>query len=501
LFNASHIPQATFTSRTPKFRRLDFRDSANKSSQSVEPALGCRVPVDPELTPDHLRRRIAPISLREGNGRNTDGSNWVTAMVRCHLWPLTGALAILLTGMIFSFWWNPLTHQGSGWYTPSDIWDSYRAAQYVGWGFEGEIYKSQTYFDSFPGIAVLLAPIAKLAGTLHLSESFPLHILRPSTWLLLGPTSLISGGFLLFPLDLLARRLFIPKRGRVVLMWIEAALIWPTIVLWGHPEYAIALAFGIYGVVASYDGKWVRVGIFMGLALLFQPFTALIMPLAIIRLPARRWIATASIIVLPSLLLLVPPLVKEWHATTFTLLRQPNYPIGDHPTPWMSLAPVLQKSHRGFVQIAEMVTKSNGTRRLAEVKVEVLHGAVVAAGPGRLVALLVASIIGVYVAKTKPSLPQMLWWVAVTFALRCVFECVMNPYYLLPASAIVLVLASRLEKIPFMVTSCVVAICTLMSYQFMSPWPYYSSVTGSLLVALALTWPHDRLPSKIEVQI
>jgi cytochrome bd-type quinol oxidase subunit 1 len=81
------------------------------------------------------------------------------------------------------------------------------------------------------------------------------------------------------------------------------------------------------------------------------------------------------------------------------------------------------------------------------------------------------------------------------------FECVMNPYYLLPASAIILVLASRMEKIPLMVTAIVVAACTLLSYQFMSPWPYYASVTGTLLVAVALTRPRDRVASKVHVQV
>ena len=116
-------------------------------------------------------------------------------------------------------------------------------------------------------------------------------------------------------------------------------------------------------------------------------------------------------------------------------------------------------------------------------------------------ALLLACMIGVYVARTKPTLQTMLWWVAASFALRCVFECVMNPYYLLPASAIVLVLASRLEKIPFVVTSSVVAACAVLSYQFMNPWPYYISVIGALLVALALTRPHSHFGPAVDVQV
>jgi hypothetical protein len=403
--------------------------------------------------------------------------------------------------MMFSFWWNPLMHHSSNWFTPPDLWATFRAAQYVGWGFEGEIYKSHTYFDSFPGIAVLLSPVAKLTGMFHLSESFPLPLSRPSAWLILGPTNLIFGGVLLFPLDYLARRLVIPKSRRVVLMWLEAALIWPTIVIWGHPEYSLALAFGIYGLLASFDGKWFRVGIFMGLALLFQPFTALMLPVVIACLPARRWLATSSIIALPSLLLLIPPLVKEWSATTFTLLRQPNYPSMDHPTPWSFVAPILQRSHRSITWAAAMVTNSSGQRTLAEVRVGVVHGAVIAAGPGRVLALLLACVIGVCVAQSKPTLEQIVWWVAASLVLRCVFECVMNPYYLLPGFAIVLILASRLNNFRLIVTSGTVAACTLMSYRYMSVWPYYTIVAGTLLAALAFAWPNVHPPSEVEPQV
>ena len=261
-------------------------------------------------------------------------------------------------------------------------------------------------------------------------------------------------------------------------MWLEAALIWPTVAIWGHPEYSLALAFGIYGLMASFDGKWFRVGIFMGLALLFQPFTALMLPVIVTRLPARRWIATVAVTALPSSLLLLAPLVKEWHATTFTLFRQPNFPLFDHPTPWLFLAPLI---HRNTI----------GTR----------DSLAVSAGPGRLLAVLLACVIAVWVAKAKPSLPQVVWWVAASLSLRCVFECVMNPYYLLPGSAIVILLGSRLKSVRLLAISCLVIAYTFMSYWFLSPWLYYSAVVGVSVVALALAWPNERLPSQPELRM
>ncbi len=315
--------------------------------------------------------------------------------INCYRWPLTAAIALVVTAMAFSFWWNPLTHNGSGWDTPSDMWNTYRAAQYVAWGFEGEIYKSQTYFDSFRGIAVLLAPISKVAGMFHLSANFIFGLPRPSTWLILGPTNAILGGVLLFPLDWLARQLRIPRRERFALVWLEASLIFFTAIVWGHPEYAIALAFALWGLVATIDGKWIRVGIYMGLALLFQPFTALVLPLITLYLPARRWCATAAVVAVPSILLLIPPLVKEWHATTFTLLRQPMYPTVDHPTPWLSFAPLIQRSHMAVVRIPKLVTLPNGSQSIHYVKSAFRIDAVVSAGPERLLALVLACAIGI----------------------------------------------------------------------------------------------------------
>lgn len=403
--------------------------------------------------------------------------------------------------MAFSLWWYPLTHHGSVWDIPPDIWNTYRTAQYVGWGFEGEIYKSRSYFDSFPGIAVLLAPIAKVAGMLHLSANFVFRLPRPSTWLILGPANAILGSLLLFPVDGLARRLLIPYRRRVVLVWLVAGFIFITAVMWGHPEYTVALTFAIYGLIATFDGKWVRVGIIMGLALLFQPLTALMLPVVILYLPARRWCATASIVALPSTLLLIPPLVKEWHATTFTLLREPNYPTVDHPTPWLSLAPVIQRSRRAFAEIPKLVTQPNGTHSLEYVKVATRSVAVVSAGPGRLLALVLACVIGIYVAKAKPNIPMIVWWVAVCLSLRCVFECVMNPYYLLPAGAVILVLAATLSNLRFMAISLAVAAGTVLSYQIMSPWAYYTSVVGLLIVALALACPRQRSLRTFEAMV
>src|SRR5277367_3087791 len=159
------------------------------------------MPENREFAPDHALREGDQRSPSEKTDLDKVRFNGTQVWFGSHVWPLTAMFAILLTGMAFSFWWNPLTHHGSSWNMPHDLWNTYRTAQYVGWGFEGEIYKSQTYFDSFPGIAILLAPLAKLAGGLNLSANFLFGLPRPSAWLVLGPANALLGGVLLFPLE------------------------------------------------------------------------------------------------------------------------------------------------------------------------------------------------------------------------------------------------------------------------------------------------------------
>lgn len=390
-----------------------------------------------------------------------DESRWF----RQHAWPLVGILTILISGMAFTLWWNPLVHHVSSWHQAPDLWLTFRTSQYVAWGFEGEIYKAQTFFVTFPGIAVLLAPVAKISGIWHMSESFPIFLQKPTSLLILNPVNLFLGGVLLFPLNSLARRLLIPSRRRMMLVWMEVVLIWPTVEIWGHPEYTVALAFGVYGLMAAFDGVWIRAGLFFGIAMLFQPLTLLVVPVVLAYLPMRRWIPFACEIAFPSALLLIAPLVKEWRATTHVLLRQPNYPTADHPTPWVSLAPVLQRSHSGAV-------------------------VAVSAGPGRLFAIALACAIGLWVARSRPSLTYVVWWAACAFSLRCVFECVMNPYYLMPGILLLLIVSSTLGSVRWFFTIAAASASAYLSYRVMSPWHYYLVTTGFLLVAISLAWPN-----------
>jgi hypothetical protein len=114
---------------------------------------------------------------------------------------------------------------------------------------------------------------------------------------------------------------------------------------------------------------------------------------------------------------------------------------------------------------------------------------VVAAGPGRILAVVVACLIGVLVKIRQPSWPQVIWLAALALSLRCVVEPVMVPYYLLPGLVLALVAASLTPASRLTLVCAAAAICTWLSYFHFSPWVYYISVMGSLVAALVLSWP------------
>ncbi len=416
---------------------------------------------------------------------------------RVHAWPFAGMVAILLTGMAFSFFWNLVVHHINAWNTPPDLWGTFRDAHYVIWDGEGQVYNANTSFVTFPGIAVLLSPVAEIQRIFNLTESFPVYLYRPTAWFVLGPVDMLCGGILLFPLDAMARRLSISYKRRALATVLEAVLIFPAVVYWGHPEDTLALAFGLYALLASYERHWLHSAGFFALAVVFQPLILLIVPIALAYVPAKKWPAFAGVVAIPTALLLLPPLVQEWKPTTYAILRQPNFPTLNHATPWLSLAPVLTPSHWTYTYGLHFVLLHDGKRKFVYGASRVFAGEIVEAGPGRTIALVLACLVGVWVAKRKPPFVEVVWWAAVALSLRCIFESVMDPYYLVPSLVLVIVVASTIGKFRFCLTVVVAAVCTRTSYWHTGEWRYYLFVTGSLLFALAFSWPGGKRRQKI----
>jgi len=73
-------------------------------------------------------------------------------------------------------------------------------------------------------------------------------------------------------------------------------------------------------------------------------------------------------------------------------------------------------------------------------------------------------------------------------ALRCVFESVMDPYYVWPPLAVALVLAVR-DRRRFLVFLVSAAAVTVWSYRHTGPWAYWLPIVILLGVCLASTFP------------
>ncbi len=403
-----------------------------------------------------------------------------------HVWPIVGTVVLLGCGLAYSLFWYPVVHHVSYWITADDIWGTFRDAHFVIWNGEGHVYAG-TEFVTFPGIAVLLAPFAWLQDALKLSVSSPgIYLYKPTGWFILDPVNLLCGAALLFPLDTIARRISLSSPRRALATLLETILTFPVVAFWGHPEDTLALALGLFALLAAFDKRWLRSAALFALAVVFQPLILLVVPIALAYMPIRKWLRFGAVMAVPTALLLIPPLVQEWGPTTYAIFKQPNFPTIDHATPWLSLAPVL--SHPGWEQVWT-IHFVKGTHHVIYGPVWKWAGEVVAAGPGRTIAIVLACFIGGLVARRKPPLVEVIWWAALALSLRCVFESVMDPYYLVPALVLVVITASTVSWIRFVATLAMVALCTRSSYWHTGEWRYYLFVTLSLLAALAISHP------------
>ena len=405
-------------------------------------------------------------------------------------WPMVFLVVIVISGMAFSLLWNPLFYHSPFWITPGDLWNTYREAQYVTWGGEGQLYNNPAYFQTLPGIAIVLAPVAWLADALHLSESFSVTLARPTSWWLLGPVQLGLAATLLFPLDKLARLWHIPSRRRIVLLAVESALIWPSVVFWGHPEDALSVTLALYGLLAVVDQRWLRFATLFGLATLMQPLVLLALPVCLVYVARRHWVATLAVIGLPALLALLAPLLQEWGPTWQRLTHQPNFFRHNHPTPWAALSPVITPDRVVLVHSLTSRRLASGQWRFIEVTTRVHTLPVVSAGPGRILALVAACCCGLIAARYARTLTHIVWFAALALALRCVFEPVMVPYYLLPALALAVLAASTRPRHVFGIVVLGAGLSWYVSSRHLGEWTYYLTLMSVLLVTLVVARPN-----------
>ncbi|MGN6173819.1 MAG: hypothetical protein ACTHPS_12830 [Streptosporangiaceae bacterium] len=382
---------------------------------------------------------------------------------------------LIAVGMAATIWWGPQLMGRTAWALPHDLWGTLAAAQRLLHLNLGGLYTRPTSLVTFPGAALILVPVAAVIEAAGLSLQVPGPLLpQPGAWLLAGPYEIALSAVALFAADAIAERMGVTRPKRALLAAASAVALWSVSVRWGHPEDAVAVGLLLFGILALSDARPVRSAWLTGAAIAVQPLVLLALPIVLVVIEPRRLAGYVSRAAGPGVLVLGAAAAANWQATYNAVTRQPNYPTVNHPTAWASFAPHL----------------GNDT---------------IAAGPGRIVAILVACGCALVAGRrwraarhsagwSPETLAEVLWWVAVALALRSVFEPVMTAYYLWPVLAVALIAAS--VSWPHLVaTSLAAATLTGVSQiPWRSPWTWWAP----MIAGLALTLFFARVPAQRE---
>jgi len=410
------------------------------------------------------------LSIGRATGRLMD-------MRKTRIWEMLPGLlfsVLVVCTTIISYF--SFAHGSRGWYwnVPPDIWGTLRDAVVILHGNIGHLYAANTALVSFPGTPILLLPVAFLVIVLHLNGPAPLgpHVIlaHPSADFVLAPYAGLLAAIPVLVADHLARRLEVDMPKRLIVSLVVAGSSYLTVASWGHPEDIVAVALLMLSIAAVADGRLGSSGWWLGAAIAVQPLVLLAVPMLLGAIFAQggrsgliRFCIQAG---LPSIVLLAVPLIDAPRITVLYLMKQPNFPLVDHVTPFTTFAPYLGGKGKGMA---------------------------VAAGPSRLFAL-VLSVGGIPLGwRWRNDLGKLIAVASMCLALRVVFESVMDPYYICPALMLAgLALASgdrRLLLAGAVVSVFLLAIADIHGWPWLLWWMIV--VGGTVLVsALAVVSTH-----------
>jgi hypothetical protein len=402
-------------------------------------------------------------------GAGTAGAEPGPRLAR-RLLPLAATAILLIAGMLSTTWWGPALAGKTAWALPDDLWGTLAAANRLLHLHLGGLYTQPTGLITLPGAAVILVPVMAVIDAAGIPLAVQTaHNPQPAAWLLAGPYEIALSAVALFAADAIAEHLGTPWSRRAVLAVAEATALWSVAVRWGHPEDAMAAGLFLYAVLALARARPALAAWLAGAAIVIQPLVLLALPVVAMTVPPRRLPGFLARAAAPAAVALGAAAAANWDATYAAVTSQPNFPAINHPTPWASLSPHLGSG-------------------------------VIAAGPARIVAILVACCCAVAAgsrwhaargAQWDPAiLRDVLWWVAFTLALRCAFEPVVVAYYLWPAIAVALLVAS--ETWSRLIPAAVVA--TVLTFVSQGAWHGIWVWWAPMMALLALTLLFARVP-------
>jgi hypothetical protein len=417
--------------------------------------------------------------------------NRLIELLRRRGWPMVVSVLFIGLGLGYSFRWaSVVQHHPSAWTSPEDLWGTLADAVLFTHGHFGTVYAGDRGFYAFPGILILLAPVAALSGSLQtvlvqikkahhllvhpqiltLQSTYQAHtdVLRsggnvyvphPQVFLLLAPYELLLSCSALFACDALAQRLQVGAGRRAMLCLVEAVLLWNVSVQWGHPEDAVAVALAVYAFVFALDARWNATGWLFGLAIAMQPLVIVVLPILLVMGGRQRVGGLLVRSAVPAIVVVIPSLASNFHATFHALTTQPAFPFHNHRTPWTDLAPKV--SGRGA-------------------------NASLGGGPVRVVALALAAALGWWALRWRDKPAMLAWAVALALALRCYAESVMVAYYVWPALAVATVVAARHGAWRFRAVVAAAVATSVVAQWRIGEWPWWIAVMAGLTGALVL---------------
>lgn len=351
-------------------------------------------------------------------------------MQRISLWfgqrnaPVVATIAMFIPVMGYTLLGHAHTHGHYELVAPDDLWGLTQSAWALAHGQFTHIYAPNGSVASPPALQFVLAPVLLVTHAIGVAPRFPAGT-PVSLWLFIGPVAIVLGSTALFAIDAVAREWSFSERSRLALAAVGALGVADVVGGWGHPEDCVALALVVWAAL-SMERLGVagapRAALLLGLAIAFQPVAILGLAPVLARLSWRGAVRLWWRLLLPTLLVLIPPLVAERNQTLYVLFHQPTRPKYNSLTPFTHLAPALGHG---------------------------LYGG----GPIRSVVTLFAVAVAVLVCHRRYDLPSVLAVTAMAFFLRVLFETELNWYYLWPVPALCLLLSMRRSRRRFWLCS------------------------------------------------
>ncbi len=413
--------------------------------------------------------------------------------LRRRVFPLISTIGLLLLGM-YTTTLGPTQIGAKEWALPYDLWGTLIAATRLVHLNIGGLYAQPTGLISLPGAAVILVPVAAVIAAAGLSLQIPgPHNLHPPVWLVAGPYQIALCCVTLFAADALAEQMGVPRWRRGLLSAASAGILWSVSARWGHPEDAVAIGLLLYAILAQSRSRNALAGWLAGFAICVQPLVLLALPVMLAVMPWRRMLMFGVRAAAPTVVLLGAAALANWHATYTAVTSQPDSPIVNHPTAWTSLAPHMSGGNvaAGPARLATIILAcccALVVRRRWQARLNTGSGG--SGAPDGAGGELSGGAAAGRVWWPAPVLADVLWWAALTLALRSFFEPVMVSYYPWPPMAVALIPAASLGWGRLVAAGLVAGGLTAAAQgPSHDVWIWWAPLVAGLVVMLALANP------------